>query len=362
MTSRRGFTWIELCVVIAIIVVLLALVGAPFAIQFVFYTVVYGLLGWSWFLARTLPDVEWHGPGLVLGLVGVLVFANLLHVVLKRWMKRSAESAEASDAIRWSWRQTTSVVLGMGLLFAAGTSLVGAVHEAVWCARSEHQLFRFEGGMRSEVGKLQSQSNLKQLVLAAHNIAAGLGTGTLPQGGRFDAEGRQLYGWMTALLPAVDHAPLYRAIHRDQPWQAPDNREFYTTTIRSFQSPHLAGAGRQRTAEGYALAHYSGNSWIFARPEGYSLDEIATSDGTTQTLLLGEINANFRAWGDAANWRDPALGLDTSPDGFGSPFRGSVDFAMADGSVRSLNKRIDPAVLRALATPAGGEQVDPRDY
>lgn len=294
MKSRGGFTWIELCVVIAIMVVLLALIGAPFAIQFVFYTVLYGLLGWYWFLARTLPEVEWDGPGL--GLVGVLVFANLLHVVLKRWVNRSAESAEASAAIRWDWRQTASIVLGMGLLFAAGTALVGAVHEAVWWARSEHQLFRFEGGMRSEVGKLQSQSNLKLLLLATHNVAIGRGD-VLPPGGRFDTEGRQLHGWMTDILPAIDQAALYRAIHRDRPWRAAENREYYALVIRGFQNPHLALQGRLRTIDGYGLAHYSGNSWIFARPEGYSLEEIAMSDGTTQTLLMGEINANFRAWG-----------------------------------------------------------------
>jgi prepilin-type processing-associated H-X9-DG protein len=84
--------------------------------------------------------------------------------------------------------------------------------------------------------------------------------------------------------------------------------------------------------------------------------------GFARPFFTGEINASFHAWGVATNWRDPTLGLDTSPDGFGSPFRGSVNFAMADGSVRSLSKRIDPAVLKSLATPAGGEKVDPMDF
>lgn len=357
MTSRRGFTWIELCVVTAIIVVLLALIGAPFAIQFVFYTVVYGLLGWSWFLARTLPEVEWDGSGLVLGLVGVLVFANLLHVVLKRWVKRSTESAEASAAIRWSWRQSASIVLGIGLLFVAGMALVGAVHEAVWCLRSEDQLMGIDSG--SPRTRFESQNKLKQIVLAAHNVATA-GENVLPPGCRLDSEGRQLYGWMTDLLPALDNAALYRAIRQDLPWRAPENREFYSLSIRGFQNPHLTREGFVRDPEGYALAHYSGSSWIFASPVGHLLEDFP--DGASQTLLMGETNANFRAWGDAANWRDPALGLDTSPDGFGSPFQGSVNFAMADGSVRSLNKSIDPAVLKALATPAGGEKVDQQDY
>ena len=33
-----------------------------------------------------------------------------------------------------------------------------------------------------------------------------------------------------------------------------------------------------------------------------------------------------------------------------------------DGSVQSLHAGIDPAVLKALATPAGGEAVDRGDF
>lgn len=45
-------------------------------------------------------------------------------------------------------------------------------------------------------------------------------------------------------------------------------------------------------------------------------------------------------------------------DGFGGPWpNGGTQFAMADGSVRLLRDDIDPKVLRALATPAGGEEV-----
>lgn len=77
------------------------------------------------------------------------------------------------------------------------------------------------------------------------------------------------------------------------------------------------------------------------------------SDGTSNTLLIGEVDANFEPWGKPGNWRDPALGLNRSPHGFGCR-RGSrlVYFVMADGSVRSIRDDVDPEVLRALATPA----------
>lgn len=54
------------------------------------------------------------------------------------------------------------------------------------------------------------------------------------------------------------------------------------------------------------------------------------------------------------NWRDPALGLNKTLDGFGSPRGGLVTFAMADGSARTLNPNISPQVLKALSTPDAG--------
>ena len=44
--------------------------------------------------------------------------------------------------------------------------------------------------------------------------------------------------------------------------------------------------------------------------------------------------------------------------GFGSLHDGVCNFALADGSVRPINKSIDHALLRLLATRAGGEPVN----
>ena len=78
-------------------------------------------------------------------------------------------------------------------------------------------------------------------------------------------------------------------------------------------------------------------------------------------LLAGEAAGNFKPWGSPTNWRDPALGLRTTPDGFGGPNRHGTAFAIADGSVRMIDNKIDPQVLKALSTPNGGEIV-PDDY
>ena len=79
-------------------------------------------------------------------------------------------------------------------------------------------------------------------------------------------------------------------------------------------------------------------------------------DGLSNTLLLGTARGHFKPWGSPDGMRDPALGINRSPDGFGdAPGSLGAQFVMADGSSRFVSSKIDPAVLKALATPNGGE-------
>ena len=38
--------------------------------------------------------------------------------------------------------------------------------------------------------------------------------------------------------------------------------------------------------------------------------------------MAGEVAGDFKPWGDPTNWRDPALGINRSPEGFGGPLSG----------------------------------------
>jgi hypothetical protein len=108
--------------------------------------------------------------------------------------------------------------------------------------------------------------------------------------------------------------------------------------------------------QGYGLSHYAANARVLGADRPMRPQDI--TDGLSHTIMAGEVKENFRPWGDPVNWRDPALGLQTSPDGFAGPWSsGITQFSMMDGSVRIISKDIDPAVLRALATPNGGEPV-----
>jgi prepilin-type processing-associated H-X9-DG protein len=59
------------------------------------------------------------------------------------------------------------------------------------------------------------------------------------------------------------------------------------------------------------------------------------------------------------NVRDPARGVNRSPNGFGGPpSHHGANFAMADGSVRFISEKVSPSVMRALATPNAGDKAD----
>jgi prepilin-type processing-associated H-X9-DG protein len=92
--------------------------------------------------------------------------------------------------------------------------------------------------------------------------------------------------------------------------------------------------------------------------QGMRTNVFQVKDGSSNTILFGTVTRNFKPWGHPANVRDPSLGVNRSPDGFGAPANwDGAQFAFCDGSVRMLSSKTDPRVLKQLATPAGGEDV-----
>src|SRR5262249_3875589 len=120
------------------------------------------------------------------------------------------------------------------------------------------------------------------------------------------------------------------------------------------------GIPAERDAAGYALSHYAGNVLMLGGDASRSSHDV--TDGGSSTLMAGEVVSRFKPWGDPTNWRDPPVGLNPSPDGFGRPFPGGANFMMVDGSVRFIKDSIDPRVLKALSTPRGGERISSEQY
>jgi prepilin-type N-terminal cleavage/methylation domain-containing protein len=344
-TQRAGFTLTELVVVILIIVVLLALLGfgVPFSALF------YLLVGWALFFWRVVPAVRPDGAAVLSGLVCLAALAVGLHLFC-RWLYSCwGRAGEGEDAPRSTWRpRWTATGLGaVVLMFVAGLSAVGLLRQTTWLVTAREPLV--EGSsLRKAAARVNSGQNLKQIAIAAHNYHDDK-HGHLPPGATFDAAGRALHGWQTLLLPYIEQEDLYKRINLSLPWDDPANASHFRTIIKSYLHP----TATPTEAGGYALSHYAGNAHVLGGSVPLTLGQIDKARGRSQTILAGEAAGNFKPWGHPVSWRDPARGLNRSPDGFGNPaFPGQpTQLVMADGSVRSFTADTDPEFLELLALP-----------
>ncbi len=291
-------------------------------------------VGWARFLSRVVPQVHVSGPG---ALTAAVCLAGLTvggHLFL-RWL--------VGPGRRWGLRWTLSALGAVVLMFVAGVSAIGISHQTAWLLTSPEPLTN--DGIHKSV-RAQSMNNLQRIALAAQNYADG--TSHLPPGGTFDARGRGLQGWQTLLLPYVEEDALYKRIDLQVPWDDPRNRPALATVVR----PYLHPAASPQVENGFALSHYAGNVHVLGGDRAMSVRQIEQGRGLANTLLAGEAAGRYKPWGHPANWRDPAIGINRTPDGFGSPSGRGVQFVMADGSVRFFNADTDPEFLEMLAHPA----------
>jgi predicted Zn finger-like uncharacterized protein len=203
---------------------------------------------------------------------------------------------------------------------------------------------------REAARRTQSRNNLRQIGLALHNYHDA--NMRFPPGAVVDREGREHHGWQAMLLPYVEAITVYNRIDFNVPWDNAKNREAMQTKIACYLYPSVS---QTQDASGYALSHYAGNSLLF--PENGSIRISGIRDGTSLTILAGEAAGNYLPWGHPENTRDPGNGIQAGPDSFGRPGSPAAGILMCDGSVRFFSKDVDPTVLRAMATPDGGEIV-----
>jgi len=199
--------------------------------------------------------------------------------------------------------------------------------------------------------------NQRSIAIATENYSRGF-DGILPHGTSTDLNDREMHGWMSAILPYADEDRVYRMIRFDLPWQAPENRPAFREPIRTYFGYYEL---RRTDDAGFALTHFEGNSHVLLRGKSLPIKDV--TDGRSHTILLGEVSAGFKPWGHPVNLRDPAAGIGATHEQFGTPRPSTtVLFTMLDGSVRSIKATVSPAVLKALATPAGGEKIDDSDW
>jgi hypothetical protein len=197
-------------------------------------------------------------------------------------------------------------------------------------------------------------NNLKQAALAMQNFHDSFGA--LPAAGITDKAGKPLLSWRVALLPYLEQGELYKQFKLDEPWDSDHNKKLLEKMPRIYAPP------RGKTKEPYTtyMQVFTGPDTPFdpARATrgpaslGARLSQFA--DGTSNTLLVVEA-------GEAVPWTKPddvVYDAKKAVPKLGGVFADGFHAAVADGSVWFFKKSLDPAALRALISPNGGEVFD----
>ena len=281
--------------------------------------------GWPVYLYRIVPQLK-PDPWSVVSAIVCLVALVLGSHAFLRWLY----AASSTEPRQWPWKRTLQLVGLVVLMFVSGIAVTGMIHQTGWLIRSREPLV--EGGVRVAAARAISANNLKQIGLAVHNYKDSSEDSVLPRS-QFDSYGRPMHSWQTALLPYIEQDRLYREINRSKPWTDLANAEPMSTPIKQFRNPSV----EQETVNGFGISHYAGNVQVVLGDKPKTMHSFP--HGTSNTILAGEVPSNFRAWGDPLNARDPRLGANGHPHGFGGPNGRPAQFVMLDGSVRTFDPK-----------------------
>jgi hypothetical protein len=307
------------------------------------------LFGWVKFLIDTLPKVQINWPDVVVALLAFAAFIVGIRWVIPWFGKHPATDVPAPPI---PWSRAVALATLVVVVFSAGIAIVGITHQAVWLAASDERLIepqKYESSYRNG-----SINTARQIGLGLHNNHDV--RKSFPSGATYDPNGVALHGWMMTILPWVEETTLYNSIDKSIPWNSERNAPYFRQNITAFQNPYPRTHSEIETHD-YARSTYAANQLVIGPKSSIEAKEI--TDGTSKTIIAGEINENLKAWGSTNNWRDLRLGINKSSAGFGGPWSsGEGVFLFADGSVRMISDDIDPKVLEALSTPNGGEDLD----
>jgi hypothetical protein len=229
------------------------------------------------------------------------------------------------------------------------------------------------------------QNNLKQHGLACHNYADTNGErfppGTMPNPG---LPPEQRFSFHAALLPYVEQEKLHSLLAKSEPWDSDRNVSLMALRpFRMYQCPawvqfhrydaNLTSSGARAVSNYVGVAgtgadaatnpaDAAGNG-IFGYDRATALKDV--KDGTSNTALMFETSHNLGPWTRGG----PSTVRTVGPEGGGfgdTHFRTSwlsgaqsIGFyvLLADATVRHTKPEVDPAILAALATVAGHEEI-----
>lgn len=199
---------------------------------------------------------------------------------------------------------------------------------------------------REAARRMSSSNNLKQILLAFHNYHDTYRN--FPAAIQRDPQGQPLLSWRVAILPFIEQAELYNEFHLDEPWDSEHNLKLLDRMPNIYADPSL------KLPPGMTIYQVPTGDGLLFEPSAV-VKFAQVTDGTSNTIAAFEANAEVAVpWTKPADAKiDPANPLAVMakhrPGGFNAAF--------ADGSVRFISSQIDPQMLWALLTRAGGEVV-----
>lgn len=346
--KRKQYTFTAVIVAGVILAFFMVCAGIVFPVQGLFYLVT----GWFTFLYRVSQQITVSASALVTSLV-LLILMLVIIQLLGRYVTRLLSQRDTiAFPIHWQFRWTCAVLVLVVITFTGGFAVVGVAQLSVGLVTAKKAMLYSSYGAREPTLKYGSLNNLRNVSFGIVIYSSGAKS-ELPSG-IISPTGQPLHSWETQILPFLDAVGHRQKIDDFQPWNSKRNAKYFKESFPVFIIP-----GRDRpkfNTKGYGLSYYSLNSRVFYPGSVARLDQIP--DGTSSTIMGGEVFSRVRAWGDPINFRDPALGINKHIDGFGAPWKaGGARIIFLDGSARFINNEIDPAVLKALSTPNGGEPV-----
>ncbi len=202
---------------------------------------------------------------------------------------------------------------------------------------------------REAARRTHSRNNLKQIGLGMHNYHDVFQK--FPAQASFEKK-KPLLSWRVHLLPYLDVGvnaggnDLYKEFHLDEPWDSPHNKKLIERMPAVYQNPNRDNRDFKTN---YLVV--SGENTMFPGEEAVAIRQV--TDGTSNTIMVVEADEAV-IWTKPQDWESDA---EQPMKGLGGLRSGGFFGLRADGSVRFHSVHIDPGLIRALLTPAGGEVV-----
>jgi hypothetical protein len=217
---------------------------------------------------------------------------------------------------------------------------------------------------RTDARRVQSTNNLKQIMLGMHNFADTY-VSRLPPPVLMgtDGKGKVEHSWRVALLPYIDEAVLYGQYHFDEPWDSDANKlvlakmpavyrhplddpkstnsgYFVLRSEKLLETTPAPGGGESAPEGGFPTA--------FSAKSGMPFSQMF--DGTSNIIAVVEAKRDLPWTKPDDILFDPAK----DPPKLGGFFKDGFNAGIGDGSVRFIDDKIDPKILKLLIMPQDG--------